>query len=173
MCLCGEVLLNCVSTKIRQKAPLRQLLIGMSTSLYFPPSGTAGLARSCVRGKSRVPAPPPMMMARVLSCGVFSIILSSTRFVHLLKPANQRRLAALYQRALAALFRGKFLSGLSQILDEEGLHLPDSDIADMRPLIQICYTPSAGFFMPNVPLAGRTKATWLGTHTAHSGAQPA
>ena len=107
-----------------------------------------------------------MMMARVLSCGVFSIILSSTRFVHLLKPANQRRLAALYQRALAALFRGKFLAGLSQILDEEGLHLPDSDIADMRPLIQICSTPSAGFFMPNVPLAGRTKATWLGTHTA-------
>jgi len=87
--------------------------------------------------------------------------------VHLLKPANQRRLAALYQRALAALFRGKFLSGLSQILDEEGLHLPDSDIADMRPLIQICSTPSAGFFMQNVPLAGRTKATWLGnTHRA-------
>jgi hypothetical protein len=68
--------------------------------------------------------------------------------VHLLKPANQRRLAALYQRALAALFRGKFLSGLRQILDEEGLHLPDSDIADMRQLIQICSTPSAGFFMP-------------------------
>ena len=86
--------------------------------------------------------------------------------LHLLKPANQRRLAALYQRALAALFRGKFLSGLSQILDEEGLHRPDSDIADMRPLIQICSTPSAAFFMPSVPLAGRTKATWLGTHTA-------
>jgi hypothetical protein len=78
--------------------------------------------------------------------------------VHLLKPANQRRLADLYQRALAALFRGKFLSGLSQILDEEGLHLPDSDIADMHPLIQICSTPSAGFFMPKVPLAGRTKS---------------
>ena len=46
--------------------------------------------------------------------------------LHLLKPANQRRLAALYQRALAALFRGKFLAGLSQILDEEELHLPDS-----------------------------------------------
>jgi hypothetical protein len=63
--------------------------------------------------------------------------------LHLLKLANQRRLAALYQRALAALFRGKFLSGLSQMLDEEGLHVPDSDIADMRPLIQICSTPSA------------------------------
>jgi len=49
---------------------------------------------------------------------------------------------------------------------DEGLHLPDSDIADMRPLIQIWSAPSAGFFMPNVPLAGRTKATWLGTHTA-------
>jgi hypothetical protein len=50
---------------------------------------------------------------------------------------------------------------------DEGLHLPDSDIADMRPLIQICSAPSAGFFMQNVPLARRTKATWLGnTHRA-------
>src|SRR5438874_10414590 len=43
----------------------RQLLIGMSTNRYFPPSGTAGFARSFVNGNSRVPAPPPMMMARV------------------------------------------------------------------------------------------------------------
>ncbi len=43
----------------------RQLLIGMSTRRYFPPSGTAGLARSLVRGKSPVPAPPPMMIAKV------------------------------------------------------------------------------------------------------------
>ena len=41
-----------------------QLLMGMSTSRYLPASGTAGLARSLVRGKSRVPAPPPMMTAR-------------------------------------------------------------------------------------------------------------
>src|SRR5438094_8425465 len=43
----------------------RQLLIGISTNRYFPPRGTAGFARSLVNGKSRVPAPPPMMMARV------------------------------------------------------------------------------------------------------------
>src|SRR5437773_353046 len=42
---------------------LRQLLIGISTSLYFPPNGTAGFARSFVRGNNRVPAPPPIMMA--------------------------------------------------------------------------------------------------------------
>src|SRR2546428_646364 len=32
---------------------------------YFPPSGTAGFARSFVNGNKRVPAPPPMMMASV------------------------------------------------------------------------------------------------------------
>jgi hypothetical protein len=67
-------------------------------------------------------------MARVLSWGVFSFILSSTRFA---APAQagqpaQTLLAALSQRALAALFRDKFLVGLSQMLDEEELHLPDS-----------------------------------------------
>src|SRR5947208_8751196 len=43
----------------------KQLLIEISTIRYLPPSGTAGLARSFVNGNSRVPAPPPMMMARV------------------------------------------------------------------------------------------------------------
>src|SRR5262249_5410385 len=36
-----------------------------STSRYLPPSGTAGLARSLVRGNRRVPAPPPMMTATI------------------------------------------------------------------------------------------------------------
>jgi hypothetical protein len=44
-----------------------QLLIGISTSRYFPASGTAGFERSFVSGKSRVPAPPPMMTASVFS----------------------------------------------------------------------------------------------------------
>src|ERR1041385_9269781 len=38
-----------------------QLEIGMSTNRYLPASGTAGFARSLVNGKSRVPAPPPIM----------------------------------------------------------------------------------------------------------------
>jgi hypothetical protein len=46
----------------------------MSTKRYLPASGTAGLARSFVKGNSRVPAPPPMMMARVSSVGVFRFI---------------------------------------------------------------------------------------------------
>src|ERR1051326_3758065 len=45
---------------------LMQLLIGMSTRRYLPPSGTAGLARSLVRGNRRWPWPPPMMMATTL-----------------------------------------------------------------------------------------------------------
>src|SRR5581483_1167641 len=67
MCRCSELLLNWVSTKIRRRSELMQLLIGMSTSRYLPPSGTAGLARSLVRGKRRVPAPPPRMTARMSS----------------------------------------------------------------------------------------------------------
>jgi hypothetical protein len=43
-----------------------QLEIGISTRRYFPASGTAGLERSRVSGKSRVPCPPPMMMERTL-----------------------------------------------------------------------------------------------------------
>ena len=45
-----------------------QLLMGMSTRRYLPARGTAGLARSLVSGKRRVPAPPPMMTATT-SCG--------------------------------------------------------------------------------------------------------
>ena len=48
-----------VSTKIRRRLELRQLLIGMSISRYLPPIGTAGFERWCVSGKSRVPRPPP------------------------------------------------------------------------------------------------------------------
>ena len=44
---------------------LMQLLIGMSIRRYFPPIGTAGLARTFVSGKRRVPCPPPMITARI------------------------------------------------------------------------------------------------------------
>src|SRR6185295_328918 len=43
-----------------RRPEFRQLLIGISTRRYLPPRGTAGLARSLVRGNSRVPAPPPI-----------------------------------------------------------------------------------------------------------------
>src|SRR6516164_2237676 len=46
----------------------------MSTRRYLPASGTACLARSLVRGNSRVPSPPPMMMARVFSVGIWKFI---------------------------------------------------------------------------------------------------
>lgn len=48
-----------------------QLLMGMSTSLYLPASGTAGLQRYFVSGYKRVPRPPPMIMLItffVMSC---------------------------------------------------------------------------------------------------------
>src|SRR5450432_25809 len=51
---------------MRRKPELMQLEIGMSTSRYFPASGTAGFARSFVSGNSRLPCPPPMMTQRTL-----------------------------------------------------------------------------------------------------------
>ncbi|WP_458434882.1 hypothetical protein, partial [Pseudomonas aeruginosa] len=42
---------------------LIQLLIGISTNLYFPAMGTAGLDLLAVRGNKRVPAPPPRITA--------------------------------------------------------------------------------------------------------------
>ena|SRR5471030_515726 len=51
---------------MRRKPELMQLEMGMSTSRYFPASGTAGFARSFVSGNSRVPWPPPMMTQRTL-----------------------------------------------------------------------------------------------------------
>jgi len=61
----SEVLLNCVSTYIWRRPELMQLEMGISTMRYFPARGTAGLDRSLVRGKRRLPAPPPMMIAKV------------------------------------------------------------------------------------------------------------
>src|SRR5688500_6680347 len=57
--------LNCVTTKIRSNPELIQFEIGTSTRRYLPASDTAGLARSRVSGKSRVPAPPPRMTANI------------------------------------------------------------------------------------------------------------
>src|SRR5262249_737832 len=47
---------------------LRQLEMGMSMSRYFPATGTAGLARSWVSGKSRAPCPPPRIKLRPDRC---------------------------------------------------------------------------------------------------------
>src|SRR5258705_13997144 len=43
-----------------------QLEMGISTRRYLPASGTAGLARSLVKGNSRVPCPPPMITESTL-----------------------------------------------------------------------------------------------------------
>src|SRR5277367_2970080 len=67
MCLWREAELNWVRTYTRRNPELMQLLTGISTMRYLPAKGTAGLERSLVRGKSRVPAPPPMTIARVFS----------------------------------------------------------------------------------------------------------
>src|SRR5258708_32492428 len=52
---------------MRRSPELMKFEIGISTMRYFPASGTAGFERSLVKGNRRVPAPPPMMMARLFS----------------------------------------------------------------------------------------------------------
>src|SRR3954464_8968960 len=66
MCRCSDAELNCVSKYTRFNPELMQLEIGISTRRYLPPSGTAGLLRSRVSGKSLVPCPPPIMTERTL-----------------------------------------------------------------------------------------------------------
>src|SRR4051812_11134496 len=62
---------------MRRSPELMQFEIGMSTMRYLPANGTAGLERSLVSGKSRVPAPPPMMTARVFSVveGILEVLI--------------------------------------------------------------------------------------------------
>ena len=44
-----------------------QLEIGISTNLYFPAIGTAGLDLLSVNGAKREPCPPPKIIAKMLS----------------------------------------------------------------------------------------------------------
>jgi hypothetical protein len=59
MCRFKEAELNWVSTKIRFRLELIQLEMGISTNLYFPAIGTAGLLLEAVKGYNLEPAPPP------------------------------------------------------------------------------------------------------------------
>src|SRR2546421_10943255 len=63
MCRFSEAELYCVKTNILKTSELIQFDIAISTSRYFPPSGTAGFDRCCVSGNKRVPAPPPRITA--------------------------------------------------------------------------------------------------------------
>src|SRR5215211_5234584 len=45
-----------------------QLLMGTSINRYLPATGTAGLARSWVRGNRRAPWPPPRIRLRTERC---------------------------------------------------------------------------------------------------------
>src|ERR1051326_344581 len=51
---------------MRRRLELMQLEMGISTRRYLPARGTAGLARSFVNGKRRVPCPPPMITESTL-----------------------------------------------------------------------------------------------------------
>src|SRR5215210_6167000 len=86
---CRLALLNWVMTKIRSIPACRLLLMGMSIRRNLPPIGTAGLARSRVRGHSRLPWPPPR-----IAVITFSIELSPPS-----RPRQVRRILQQYNAA--------------------------------------------------------------------------
>src|SRR5574340_405402 len=75
MCRCSETELNWVSTAMRKISELMQLLRGMSINRYFPAMGTAGFERTAVKGKRRVPRPPPRITASTSFVGVMLNLL--------------------------------------------------------------------------------------------------
>ena len=79
MCLFKEAELYCVRTNMRSTSELMQFDMGMSTSRYLPPKGTAGFERVSVSGDRRVPAPPPKITARMF--GLFGAIANHRRIV--------------------------------------------------------------------------------------------
>src|SRR5574340_285553 len=75
MCRCSETELNWVSTAMRKISELMQLLRGMSIKRYLPAMGTAGFERTVVKGKRRVPRPPPRITASTSFVGVMLNLL--------------------------------------------------------------------------------------------------
>jgi hypothetical protein len=63
-----------VRTNILFIPELIQFEIGISTSLYLPAIGTAGLLRLAVNGYNLVPAPPPNITATV-ECDIWLNLL--------------------------------------------------------------------------------------------------
>src|SRR4029450_4609506 len=59
---------------MRWISELMQLLIGMSIKRYFAPRGTAGFARSFVKGYSGAPAPPPKMITKTRFMRLSSVV---------------------------------------------------------------------------------------------------
>jgi hypothetical protein len=75
-----------VSTNIRVIPELRQLEMGISTSLYFPPMGTAGFERLAVNGYSLVPAPPPNITDNI--CLLIILVFQFLKFLFVVQITN-------------------------------------------------------------------------------------
>src|SRR5215472_14334287 len=74
---------------MRRMSEWRQLLTGTSMMRYLPPMGTAGLDRFRVRGKSRVPRPPPRITP-ITSCMAINTARSVPGAVQTEDPNSER-----------------------------------------------------------------------------------
>lgn len=72
MCLFNEAELNWVNTYILLISEFMQLDIGMSTNLYLPAIGTAGLDLFSVNGYNLDPCPPPKIIPSTLLFIIFT-----------------------------------------------------------------------------------------------------
>ena len=74
------------SVKGNYDALFKQFEIGISTNLYLPAIGTAGLDRAAVKGNNLDPAPPPSMIARIsFECVIVLIAITNFYFNDLYK----------------------------------------------------------------------------------------
>src|SRR5215213_10792819 len=100
MCRFNEAELNMVSTNIRLMLELRQLDIGISTSLYLPAIGTAGFERVEVKGCNRVPAPPPKitdkisLLIRIVYLFIIVLMTDKVLSIHRLKASMKNQAAS-------------------------------------------------------------------------------
>ena len=83
----SECDLYCVSTAIREKPPFTRFDRTKSIIRYAPPNGTAGFARSAVRGIRRLPSPPASTIPRTLGP---SLTCNTLDNANSLKPCEQR-----------------------------------------------------------------------------------
>lgn len=65
MCRSSEWDLYWIRTATLRSPEFKQLLSVKSMMRYFPPNGTAGLARCAVRGLSRSPFPPARTIVKI------------------------------------------------------------------------------------------------------------
>src|SRR5438094_6035878 len=125
MCRCKLRALYCVSTSMRRRPLLRQLESVKSTIRYCPPNGTAGLARSRVRGSSRVPLPPARTKVKTSLTVSVSCPFSQHKSNHYFGKWNRfgkKSESESEARRVGRVFEAHHVAGVSKVGLEDSAH---------------------------------------------------